>query len=162
MAKFQELNEYINDVLMRLVSSQNICKYLKYATDANTDPLSLPDLNEDERIGLIFQKLFPFPKLPDETLVDASAYLTVYFDNIESSGNYFKDSMLTFNIICHQDKWRMPAKLRPYALMHEIDELYNNQRTNGIGKTQFYKSRMMWANKDFSGYTVQYRLLDFS
>jgi hypothetical protein len=163
IAKFQELNTYTNDVLMKLVGSQNLCKYLKYATDKDVDPLLMPDLSEDERIELLFKNIFPYPVIPDERLVDASAYLTTYFDNFERSGNfYFKDSLLTFNIICHLDKWRIPSKLRPYAIMNEIDQIYNDKRTNGIGKTQFYRSKMVWVNKEFAGYMLQYRLTDFS
>lgn len=163
MSHFKELNLYINNVLEMLVQNQNLCKYLYYDTKPDEDPLSKPNLTEEQRIGLLFKHIFPLPKLPSDSKVDASSYLTVFFDNIEKGGSiYFKDSILTFNVFCHLDLWRIPDRLRVYSIMEEIDLMFNNQSTVGIGKTQFQRSRLFSVNKDFAGYTITYRLVDFS
>ena len=163
MAKFAELNQYINEILLKIINSQNLCKYINYPTDEDTNPLTMPDLSILERKGLLFKRIFPFPKLPSDTELTAGTYLTVYFDNINKGDSvYWKNSVLVFNVISHLDQWRMPASLRPYAIMNEIDTIFNNQKVVGIGKTQFERSRFMWVNKDFAGYTIQYKLVDFS
>jgi hypothetical protein len=111
----------------------------------------------------MYTKVFPFPKLPSENELTAGTYLTVYFENIEKGGSiYFKDSIITFNIVSHINQHRLLGKLRPYAIMNEIDEMFNNQKVVGIGKTQFVKSRFLWVNNVFSGYSLHYRITDFS
>jgi hypothetical protein len=163
LARFVELNDYINEVLLKVINSQNLCKYINYNTDEETDPLTSPDLDIVKRSELLFKRIFPFPKLPSDTELLAGTYLTVYFDNIDKGGSvYWKNSVLVFNVISHLDQWRMPAKLRPYAIMNEIDVMFNNQKVVGIGKAQFDKSRFMWVNKDFAGYSIQYKFVDFS
>lgn len=163
MSRFQELDEYIYETLLTITSSQNLCKYLKYATDKETNPLSMSDLSEEERFSLIFDRIYPLPKLPDEKLVDAASYVTVYFDNIEKGGSqYFKNSVLVFNVICHLEKWLMPSKLRPNQIMHEIDTLFNGKRDMGIGGMEFVRSNFIYVNKDFAGYSMRYRIVDFS
>lgn len=163
MAKFQELNDYINQVLLKLIESQGLCKYLHYETTQGepTDPLDSPDLTLNERKQLMYSRIFPYPKVPEEG--DAVTYLTVIFDNIEKAGShYFKDSRIVFNIICHESQWRLLGKLRPYAIMEEIDTLFNNQSVIGIGKVQFERSKFGYFNKSFSGYSLVYKVVDFS
>jgi hypothetical protein len=161
MAKFEELNEYINDILTRLTDNQDLCKLID-SNDAS--PLNHDDVSHEGRSELIFKRIFPLPKIPSDQLVDKNTYLTVYFDNIEKGGSvYYKDSLLTFDIICHLDLWRLErGKLRPFVIMNKIDEMFNNKSTLGIGKTQFHRSRMNWYSKDYCGYTLQYRICDFS
>ena len=165
MARFQELNEYIDQILLKLIQSQNLCKYIHYESNQNdpSDPLDSPDLTLNERKALMYTRIFPFPKLPNETELTAGTYLTVYFDNIEKSGSiYFKDSIIIFNIISHINQHRLLGKLRPYAMMNEIDEMFNDQKVIGIGKTQFVRGRFLWVNSSFSGYSLHYRITDFS
>ncbi|GFN32598.1 hypothetical protein [Paenibacillus xylaniclasticus] len=160
MTKFEEMNEYINSILTWLTDNQNLCKLIYY-NDIN--PLRKPDLNDEDRIELTLDKILPLPKIPSDRLVNENSYLLVYLDNIEKGGNiYFKDSLLCFDIICNLNLWRMVGRLRPYAIMHELDEMFNNKSTLGVGKTQFYRSRMVWYSKDFCGYSLQYRICDFS
>lgn len=163
MAKFAELNQYINDILLKLIQNQDLCKYIHYESNEiePSDPIIKPDLDLTQRKSLMYTRIFPFPKIPTE--VDAGTYVTVLFDNIEKGGSiFFKDSVITFNIICHINQHRLLGKLRTYAIMNEIDEMFNNKSVVGIGKTQFLRSRFIVANNTFSGYSLQYRVTDFS
>jgi hypothetical protein len=158
---FEQLNKYINEVLWLIIQNQNLCKYLYYDTANTVDPLSMPELTDEQRTSLLFNHIFPLPKLPTNEDIKATSYLTVFFDNIEKGGSiYFKDSLLTFNIFCHLDLWRIPDKLRVYGLMEEIDSIFNNKSIIGIGTIQFYRSRLFSVNKDFAGYTLTYRVVD--
>lgn len=163
MAKFEELNSYVNEILLKLIQSQNLCKYIHYQTDENSpsDPLVEADLDLNQRKSLMYSRIFPFPKIPSEA--EAGTYLTVIFDNIEPAGSvYYKDSLIIFNVISHLNQWRLLGKLRPYAVMNEIDKMFNQQKIVGIGRTEFARSKFMFINSSFAGYTLQYRIVDFS
>jgi hypothetical protein len=164
LSKFADLNEDINKTLLKLIDSQNLCKYLHYESNEKElpDPLALPDLTLEQRAKLIYTRIFPYPKIPD-TKTDAGSYLSVYMDYIKKGdSSHWKDSRLVFNIICHNSQLRLDGKLRTYGILHEIDELFNNQRLFGIGKMQFYRGLVLRVNDSFSGYTIEYNIVDFS
>ncbi len=48
------------DVLLKLISSQNLCKLLTYSS---SDPLNEDDISDTT--SLLFNKIFPTPRLPD-------------------------------------------------------------------------------------------------
>ncbi len=160
MARFEELDENINKVMMKLIESQNLCKLLYYDTGHDEDPLSKPDIQDMS--SLLFDRIYPLPKIPNIE-ESTSSLLTVFFDEIRLSENInFKGTILSFTILCHIDLWRMPGKLRPYSIKHEIDKIFNEQRVIGIGKMQFERSRFTWANEKYSGYRLDYRIYDFN
>ncbi len=159
MAKFAELNDNLMDVLIKLISSQNLCKLLQFPVD---NPYL--ESNIEDTSSLLFDKVFPIPKIPTVSETQES-YLTVIFDNFGLNGNIkFKDALLVFNIYCHIDLWQMTGtgKLRPYAIMEEIDKLLNDQRVIGLGKMQFSRSRFIAANEKYMGYRLEYNVLDFN
>ena len=164
MARFDELNKNLMDVLDTLITSQNLCKLLSFPID---NPLAQSDIADTST--LLFTKIFPIPKLPetsDNVQTAKGSLLTVVFDEIrKTSGNLaFKDSILCFNVYCHIDLWQMKntGQLRPYAIMHEIDMLFNQQRIVGIGKTQFIKSRIVASDVSNLGYKLEYNVTDFN
>lgn len=157
MARFDELNKNLMDVLDTLITSQNLCKLLTYPTP---NPLSGADIVDTST--LLFDKIYPIPKIPDIKTTDGS-FITVVFEEMRQSKNIgFKDSVLCFYIFCHIDIWRTNSSLRPYSIMHEIDLLFNNQRVIGLGKLQFAKSRAYPINEKFFGYKLDYSVVDFN
>jgi len=163
LAKFSELNSNLMDILIRLISSQNLCKLLTYASD---NPFAENDINDTS--NLLFNKIFPTPKLPDtvESIQDVkSSLLTVVFDDFSLSGNpKFKNVTVSFSIYCHVDIWQMKGtgKLRPYSIMEEIDNLFNNEKVIGLGKMQFKRSRFIAANAKNLGYRIDYDIVSFN
>lgn len=157
MANFELINQNINSVLMALISNQNLCKLLHYPVD---NPYGEPDI--EDTAALLFDRIHPLLKVPDVQTV-AGSFLNVYFDKYKvSSGNSgVKEGVLIFNVIVHNEKWRMAGTgmLRPYSILHEIDELFNNQRVVGIKKAQFDQLRSLNVNTSFSGYQVSYQVV---
>lgn len=64
--------------------------------------------------------------------------MSVFFDNIKlpSDNKGTKETSLVFNVIVHKNLWRMSGTgmLRPYSILHEVDEICNDQRIAGIKK----------------------------
>jgi hypothetical protein len=165
LSKFDELNRNLMDVMSKLVSSQNLCKLLLYTSD---NPFVEPDIVDTS--SLIFNKIFPIPKLPDtvESVQNVKgSLLTAVFEDIKigSTNRGFKNSLLCFNIYCHIDLWQMSetgGKLRPFSIMQEIDTLFNDQRVIGLGRMQFVRSRPIAANATNIGYKIDYEICDFN
>jgi hypothetical protein len=157
LARFQELNNNLMAVLIKLIESQDLCKLLYYT---QTNPLDQPDISDTST--LLFDKIFPIPKIPDNQQTEGNL-LTVIFDDIRLDNNIgFKDSIVSFNIICHINQWRIDGSIRPYAIMNKIDEILNNQRVVGLGKMIFSRSRFGTINDMFMGYRLDYKVIDFN
>jgi len=159
MSRFEELNLNIDTVLMKLLSSQDLCKYLFYDED---DPMSQPNI-EDTSI-LLFDRIYPTPVSP--TITDsAKSLITIIQDDfsLAQTNTAFKTSKIIFNILCHIELWRMPGtgKLRPYSILSEIDKLFNQQRVLGIGKLSFSNGRWIGVNDRWQGYQVAYKIYEF-
>ncbi|MDF2650405.1 MAG: hypothetical protein K0Q73_6210 [Paenibacillus sp.] len=159
MSKFEELNNNMNSILLKLTSSQKLCKYLHYDSDSPQEEADIPNTDV-----LLFSSIFPLPTVEFSATTEHS-YLLAAFDNIKLSSNIrFKEALLRFDIVCHTNLWNMPgeSKLRPYSIANEIDELINEQRGLGIGKVQFEEAKILPINEQYSGYRVTYKLYDFN
>ena len=135
-----------------------MCKLLNYNTYT---PLSESAVTDN--VSLLFDKIYPFPFTPDITS-DASCILNVMFDEFElgRTNPYFKNNQLSFVVLCHNDLWRIENNLRPFSVLNEIDTLFNKQNGFGVGKMEFDRGNLIWANSKYSGYKVTYTLCDFN
>lgn len=145
-------------VLNKLIENQNLCKLLQYN---DTSPLSGSNINDTSK--LLFNKIYPFPFTP-EVDSEASSIINVLFDNFElnKSNSDFKNNQLVLIVICHNDLWKIDGMLRPFAILNELDNLFNLKNGYGIGKNQFGRGNLFWANEKYSGYRVTYELCDFN
>lgn len=158
MSRFTELNLNINSVLLKLIENKNLCKLLTYNTYT---PLSENDI--EDNLSLIFNKIYPFPFTP-KVEDEACSIINVLFDDFEIGKNnpYFKNSQLSFVVLCHNSLWRIEGMLRPFSILNEIDTIFNSQHGYGIGKMHFVSGNLLWANTQYSGYKVTYELCDFN
>lgn len=156
--KFIDLNENINDILLKLLSSSNLKKLIYYTHSTPTEDIDVPDPVST----LLFQRIYPYPFSPD-VQSEKQCIINVLLDGFERGKEniFFKPAKIEFIILCHSGLWKINTGLRVYSIMNEIDTLFNNQRTIGIGKTQFEYARLRWTNSDYSGYSLCYRFVDF-
>ena len=53
----------------------------------------------------------------------------------------FKLSTIIFDIACPYEEWQLNDRsLRPYLIMEEIDNMFNEAKMAGIGTLQFYRA----------------------
>ena len=158
MSRFNELNNHLMSVLLKLIENHDLCKLINYNTYT---PLS--ENNIDDTTTLLFDKIYPYPFTPnvDE---EARTVINVLFDEFElgKTNPYFKNTQLTFIVLCHNSIWRIDGMLRPFAILSKIDELFNQQYGYGLGKMEFSHGNLLWANAQYSGYRVTYNLCDFN
>jgi len=165
MANFKELNTNLNLVIQMMLENKNLCKLLTYDTP---DALQKPDLiGYEDYNGLLYTRIFPYPKdITNRT--EANSIILVGLDNFNPIGNTFVSNLLRFRILCHESLWDMNdngmgMKLRPYLIMQEIANLYNNQRVVGIGKLLLANGgELITNNGSYSGFHLSYKITEFS
>ncbi|KAA9007386.1 hypothetical protein F4V43_02545 [Paenibacillus spiritus] len=155
MARFKQVNENIENIMVMLADNQNLCKLLFYPSN---NPYQEPEI--DDTSSLFFTKIFPFPKIPD-VKDEAGSYLSIYFDRYRIGSNRgTKEGCIVFTAIVHNNLWRMEntGELRPYSLLHEIDETINRESGLGIKKIEFDSMEFVYVNESYSGYRIIYQI----
>jgi len=156
MGYFKELNQAINKTLEILLTSNDLCKLLYYN---DTNPLSQSNVSDPS--SLILSKIFPFPQIP-ESQEDVVSLINVYFSNMQpySPNNGAKKELLTFDIMSHLNIWTIESALRPYAILEEIDLLFNNKYYNELSMKKIFFNNcqvLRWSNY-FYGFQSIYEL----
>ena len=145
----------------RLMQNQNICRLLKYQTRDALDKEKHPDV---DGVDLIGKQILIAPKIWDED-VEKTSYITAIFDNfVVTMGNEeFKIATIRFDIACPYDEWMLDGHtLRPYAIMQEIDNLFNESKMAGIGKVHFVSANPLTLTPWIGGYSMYYKVHEFN
>lgn len=158
--RFAVMGENLFKIISRIASNQKICRLLKYQVD---DPFSeeLPDI---DGVELLHKQLIIVPKIPEEDDIEYS-YIIVVFDKylINPENPDYKISTIRFDVVCPYDEWRINSdSLRPYLIMQELDNLFNQTKLSGIGNLQFVRSEPLVLSPHMGGYTMQYQINEFN
>lgn len=157
MSRLEKLSADKITVMQRILSSQEICKALKYSA---TDFLDQPDIEDNS--SLIYERVFPFKKIPDFNN-EKTAFITLSFNNYKPVRNSFKSGLIYIHVLVHQDIMRTDyGMLRTDFLISEIDKLMNSKQGIGIGKVEFYEMDEFSTNEKYVGVYVAYRLVEFN
>jgi len=82
------------------------------------------------------------PKIFDDS-TEKMSYVTAVFSNfvVNQFNPEFKLSTIIFDIACPYEEWQLNDRsLRPYLIMEEIDNMFNEAKMAGIGTLQFYRA----------------------
>lgn len=153
-SSFLSLNKDMKILVNKILSNQRLKKLLYYQVK---DPLSKPNLTEEESLSLFGQQIKMVPKLYVDK--DLLTYMIISFDNfIESSNPQFRDNIIEFDIICHFDSWQLnDFDLRPYRIAAELDSMLDKQKLTGIGLLEFVGASQIILNSEFAGLCLMYR-----
>lgn len=145
----------------KLMSNQNICRLLKYQVRDPLDKNKYPDVDGAD---LINKQILIVPKIFDDD-TEKTAYIVALFDNfVVTMGNTeFKIATIRFDIACPYEEWLLDDRtLRPYAIMQEIDNMFNESKMAGIGKVQFYSANPLTLTPWIGGYSMYYKVHEFN
>ena len=160
MVDISRLKELGNDrltIMLRILSSQGLCKAIKYN---NTNFLSQPDM--DDPSELIYTQVYPYKRVPDN-IADALTFITLNFTRYRPVGAHFKSGIVEFNILVHKANMKTDlGMLRTDYIASEIDILMNQERGLGIGKAEFNGMDDLYLNADYMGVALSYKILDFN
>lgn len=155
------MNKYINAISAKIYANQTLCKYLYYDEvnpQAQSDIIDTSILYTDtDNQRLIFQ---PFVQTVDNSRMTK---LSVVIDNVDTDRtSYFKLINLDCIIICHNELWNVDIDdgdigIRPLLIWDELDSLFVNETSRGVGDDNFSYVRLIYFNDNYTGYKICYK-----
>ena len=132
-----------------------------YAVEISPFAENLPDVNGED---LIHKQILIVPKLFDGSTEKMSYIVTVFDDfSILASNNEFKVSTVRFDVACPYDEWVLnDTSLRPYLIMQEIDNMFNQSKMQGIGNLNFWRADALTLSPWLGGYSMRYKINEFN
>jgi hypothetical protein len=158
MSRLQDLSKDKSTIISRLISSQNLCKAVHYT---DSDFLSKPDISDPA--GLLgYKNIYPFRFVPQSS-TEKSTYITLSFRNYRKVNVAYKFGYVCIYIITHKDLIETAYEFLRYDyIAAEVDELMNNQRGLGIGRTEFEEMDEFIVNDQYMGVYLKYKIYEFS
>ena len=158
--RFAVMGDNTFKILNKLVNNQRICRLLKYQV---RDPFS--DKFEDvDGVDLLNRQILAVPKVFDAS-TEKMSYIVAVFDNfvVNQFNPEFKISTVRFDVACPYDEWVLDENsLRPYLIMQEIDNMFNQAKLSGIGNLQFHRADMLTLSPQIGGFSMEYKINEFN
>lgn len=155
-----ELGENAQKIIQRLMANQDLVKLLYYT---DKDPLSQPDLTNDQLKNEVFEKLIKIvPRVgPKET---ANSIVAVRF--VRGRRNYqnkeFENISVAIETFVPMTQWLIKGtNLRPFAIMGEIQKSLNDKTINGLGKMVGGDFDLNFLTEEISAYEQSFSLITY-
>ena len=163
--RFAIMGENTFLIANKIMKNQRICRLLKYQTK---NPFALEENGKPQPdvdgIELINKQILIVPKIYDDSIKKMS-YITAIFDGfvVNQLNPEFKVSTVRFDIACPYDEWILnDSSLRPYLIMEELDNMFNEGKLKGIGNLQFYRADNLTLSPWIGGYSMRYKINEFN
>lgn len=156
--RFETLGNTLLKIADKIVKNTELCKMLKYS-DIRSGA-NCPNFNS---IELLNENIVLKPLLPKDDAKES--YLVILLTNFqEDPGNPdFKILSIRFDIFVPYADWdKMDGNLKPFAIMSEVDKMFNGARLNGIGTLKFADADLVTLGDNMGGYSVVYTVNDFN
>lgn len=156
--KFEVVGQNLVTIAHMLLTNQNVCKLLKYTSK---NPLLEPDMVDTTE--LMGNNIRLVPKMPDELGIKGS-FIIVLLDSFERDPTNLETKLveLRFDIFCPMDEWLINAvSLRPFLIMTEVQEMFDDLQIKGIGKLHFIGAERIVGSDIYAGYTMRFNNHEF-
>ena len=156
----EELGINLQKIVDRLQNNQNLLKLLYYT---DKDPLSQPDLTQDQIKELIFEKLIKVvPRVGPKETAKSLISLRVVRGHMNPKNNEFLDVSLVIEVFVPLTQWIIKdSNLRPFAIMGEIHKSLNNKKINGIGRLVGGDFDINFLTEEISCYEMVYNFIQY-
>lgn len=120
-------------IVQRLMANEDLVKLLYYT---DKDPLSHPNLTDEEKQQYVLEKLIKFvPRVGPREVEKPVVSIRMVAGREDSSNNQFKNVSISVESFCPLNQWAIKDEnLRPFAIMGEIQKSLNGKTVNGLGK----------------------------
>ena len=155
-----ELGENAQKIMKRLLANQNLLKLLYYT---DKDPLSQPDLTEEQIQNEVFEKLVKIiPRVgPKET---AHSVISIRFTRgrRNRTNSEFENISVAVESFVPLTQWIIKGtNLRPFAIMGEIQKSLNDKTINGLGKMVGGDFDLNFLTEEISAYEQTFSLITY-
>jgi len=156
MSRLSDVTTHKNTILQALINDDNIVKALGTNTVDFLDQPSMTNPHE-----LLFNNIFPYCYVP-ENQEDQKSYITVMFSYRKYGTRTYKVGKIGFYVMAHHNLLQTNyPHMRTDYIMNQIDRLFHEITTLGIGRLQFCKMDDIKVSKYHSGIYLEYTNMDF-
>ena len=159
--RFEVMGTNTFNIANKLMQNQRVCRLLKYHV---RDPFDEQKYENVDGIDLLNKQILIVPKIFDDS-TEKMSYITAVFANFVTNtlNPDFKLDTIRFDIACPYDEWVLDGhSLRPYLLMQEIDDMFNQAQMAGIGTLTFVRSDSIVLTPQIGGYSMIYQINEFN
>lgn len=149
------------NIANKLMSNQRLCRLLKYQV---RDPFNEEKYPNVDGVTLLNKQIMIMPKIFDDS-TEKTSYVVAMFSNFVTNALNpdFKISTVRFDVACPYDEWVLDERsLRPYLMMQEIDDMFNQAKMAGIGTLQFVRAESIVLTPQIGGYSMLYQINEFN
>ena len=154
------MGENLFRIANKLVNNQTLCRLLKYQ---DMDPLN-PEAHEDVNgVDLLHKQIVLLPKYPEDGI--EYSYVAAFYHNFSLNpvNPDFKLTKIRFDVVGPYTEWIInEGSLRPYIIMEEIDNMFNQAKLGGIGNLQFVEAKPLTLSPQMGGYSLIYYINEFN
>ena len=147
-------------IVKRLLANQDLLKLLYYT---DKDPLSHPDLTQEQIQNEIFEKLVKIvPRVgPKETAHSLIAIRIARARGL-ASNNEFKSVNISVEVFVPMTQWIIKdTNLRPFAIMGEVQKSLNGKKIEGLGKMSGGDFSLNFLTEEISAYEQTFVLTSY-
>ena len=159
--RFEVMGENAFNIANKLMQNQRLCRLLKYQV---RDPFNKEKFPDVDGIELLNKQIMIVPKIFDDS-TEKTSYIVAIFSSFTTNmiNPDFKLSTVRFDVACPYDEWVLDGKsLRPYLMMQEIDNMFNQAQMEGIGTLQFVRAESIVLTPQIGGYSMLYQINEFN
>lgn len=158
MGSFARLTEYKNNILIKLITNENLLKALVINEEDYLDQ-NLPE--NFQPTSLIYERIYPYQytiNIEDEM----KTYITISFGNYKYINNCFKSGILTFFVFTHKTLIsKSNYGLRTDLIIDYIDSMFNQKKDVGDFSLELYGGGDIKVSDDYFGSMISYKFCDF-
>jgi len=147
-------------VIKRLLANQNLLKLLYYT---DKDPLSQPDLTEEQIQKEVFEKLIKIvPRVGPKETAHSIIALRIARGRTDMNNSEFKHVTMTMEVFVPLTQWIIKdTNLRPFAIMGEIQKSLNGKKIDGLGKMSGGDFDLDFLTEEISAYLMTFSVTTY-
>ncbi len=156
----RDLGENAQKIMKRLLANQTLLKLLYYT---DKDPLSQPDLTDEQIQNEVFEKLVKItPRIGPKETSHSIVTMRITRGRENSKNNEFKDVSINIEVFVPLTEWIIKdVQLRPFAILGEIQESLNEKTINGLGKLYGGDFDLNFLTEEISVYEQYFYLTSY-
>lgn len=155
-----ELSTNAQLIMKRLLANQRLLKLLYYT---DKDPLSQPDLTEEQIQNEVFEKLVKIvPRVGPK--LDAKSVITIRIvrGRQNAENNEFENIQINIESFVPLTQWIIKdIQLRPFAIMGEIQRSLNGKTIDGLGKMVGGDFDGNYYTEEISGFEQMFYIITY-
>jgi hypothetical protein len=151
----REIGPYLQKIVTRLQSNQNLLKYLYYT---DKDPLANQDLSKKQIQEEIFNKLIKIvPRVGPKETAKSLISIRVVNGHQNDANNQIEDLSVAIEVFVPMTQWIIKDEnLRPFCIMGEIQNSLNGKNIDGLGRVHGGDFAVNFFTDEISCYEMTY------